>query len=181
MDAAAIARPYAAAAFSYAREQGTVDAWHQALVAMAQAVTALGELAAGGALVSGAQATEVALAAADACGGADASLQRFVDLLQENDRVFALPAIAARFAQLHRDEAGIVAVRVESALPLEDTAAFDQLLQQRLGKQVQTTYVENAELLGGVRVYVADDVIDASIRGRLERLAAALGVDGART
>ena len=174
MDAAAIARPYAAAAFAYASEQKAVDAWRQALSAMAQALDAVEKVAAAGALVTGAQAAEIALAAADAAGGADPSLHRFLQLLEENDRVFSLPQIFTRFEELRMEAEGVVAVRVESAMPIDDTAAFDKHLEERFGRKVQSTYAENPELLGGVRVYVADDVIDVSIRGRLERLAGAL-------
>lgn len=179
MDAAAIARPYAAAAFQHARAQDAIDDWQRALGQMAQAIGAVEEIAAAGALVSGEQAAEIALAAAAAGGGADEPQKRFVALLAENDRVFALPAIAARFDALRMEDANIVAAAVESALPIDDKAGFAAHLEKRLGKKVQATYRENPDLLGGARVYVNDDVIDASIRGRLERLAATLSGNAA--
>lgn len=181
MDAAAIARPYAAATFAYAQENKAVSAWQQSLSAMAQSLSAVEEVVAGGALVTSEQAADIAIAAADAAGGADPAQQRFLQLLAENDRVFSLPAIFARFEHLRMEAEGVVAVHVESAMPMENTGDFDKHLKQRLGKEVQSSYAENPELLGGVRVYVADDVIDASIRGRLERLAETLAAGAVKT
>lgn len=174
MDAVAVARPYAAAAFAHARADGGVERWLGVLTAMAAAMAALAVRAAGGALVSAAQAAAVALAAADAVGGADAAVHRFVMVMAENDRMLAMPAVLARFDAMRREEAGIVAVRVVSALPIADREGFDRFLAARVGKTVESTYEEDAELLGGVRVYVGDYVIDASIRGRMDRLAETL-------
>ncbi len=170
MDAVAIARPYAAAAFAYAQEKNAIENWQQAIANMAQAVAAVRQLVAEGALITETQAAEIAQSAAESGGGASDEQKRFISLLLENGRVFALPEIAERFNVLGMEHAGVIPVRVESAMPIKDKAGFDQHLAQRFDKKVQTTYEENSELLGGVRVYVNDDVIDASIRGRLDRL-----------
>lgn len=169
-----VSRPYAAAAFRYAQETGTIDSWQTALTAMADATRAVQQILESGVFVSEAQAVDIATEAAQLCGGLDEAQQRFVALLAENDRVFVLPAIAARFEALRLEAAGIVRVRIESALPMSDTAGFDDYLEKRLGRKVQSLYEENSALIGGVRVYVNDDVIDASIRGRLDRMAETL-------
>ena len=181
MDAVAVARPYAAAVFQHARTKQTVDSWQRVLLQMGQAITAVRSLVADGVLVSGAQASDIALAAAEAGGGVDGEHERFLQLLLENDRVFVLPEIASRFDVLRMEAAGIVAVRVESAMPIKDKKGFNQHLEKRLGKTVEAMYEENSELLGGVRVYVDDDVIDASIRGRLDKLAATLTSGAAKS
>ena len=174
MDATAVARPYAAAAFAHAQQNDAIVLWQQALACLAQAAQALNQAVAGGSLISSAEAAAVVLEVAEAAGGLTEEQKRFVGLLAENDRIFALPSVSSRFDELRREAAGVVLVRVESALPIDDREGFNRYLETRLGKKSEVTYEENSELLGGVRIYVNDDVIDASIRGRLERLAATL-------
>lgn len=168
---AAVARPYAAAAFAYARGQGAVAAWESALDNLAAAAGAV--FAASRKLVS-----DRALAAAlGDVVALDAAQWRFLTTVAENGRVAALPHIAERFRALRLDDEGVVPVRVESAQPISDRAAFDQFLARWVGARVQSTYVENPALIGGARVYARDDVLDASVLGRLKNLASSLKND----
>lgn len=93
-----------------------------------------------------------------------------------NRRLENIGAIARQFEEMHLDEQNIAKLRVESARPMNGGAQkeFNKFLTQKYGREVRAEYSENPELLGGVRVYHKNNVLDASIRGRLERLAAAL-------
>lgn len=168
----AVARPYAAAVFAHARADDSVAAWGTMLATMAQVAAALVEHTRGSYLVSAQETTDIILEAlGDDIGQAP---KNFLAALADNDRLTALPAIAERFDELRREDAGIVQVRVESAQAFADKKAkesFNEFLAAWQGKTVQVDYEENPALIGGVRVYVRDNVLDASIRGRLDKLA----------
>jgi F-type H+-transporting ATPase subunit delta len=65
---------------------------------------------------------------------------------------------------------------VESAAPLDPTmrGGFEQQLRRLYGAGVVASFSENPSLLGGVRIKVASDVYDGSIRARLAALQARL-------
>ena len=66
--------------------------------------------------------------------------------------------------------------RVETATPLEDgqRQAIEDGLARRYGSAVDTTFVVEPALVGGVRLTVGSDVYDGSIRARLAALEARL-------
>jgi F-type H+-transporting ATPase subunit delta len=47
-------------------------------------------------------------------------------------------------------------------------------LERKFGCKIQATVKVDAELIGGVRIAVGDEVIDASVRGKLAAMATAL-------
>jgi F-type H+-transporting ATPase subunit delta len=78
-----------------------------------------------------------------------------------------------RLVQLDHDRHTAI---VESAAPL-DTLVRRELegdLRRMYGPGIVTSFAENPALLGGVRIKVASDVYDGSIRGRLAALQARL-------
>jgi F-type H+-transporting ATPase subunit delta len=83
-----------------------------------------------------------------------------------------LPAVIREFRRLYRTREGIVEATVTTATALD--AAEVEALQDRLeattGQRVELTQQVDAQLLGGVQVRVGDQLIDGSVRGRLERL-----------
>jgi F-type H+-transporting ATPase subunit delta len=84
----------------------------------------------------------------------------------------ALPAVAAHFDRLLDQSRGIVAATVTSAAPLspDEAKAVGSRVEAMTGKQVRLTAAVDPELIGGLVVRVGDQWIDASVRGRLERL-----------
>ena len=66
-------------------------------------------------------------------------------------------------------------VIVESAVELDEAARQQVVgkLSAQYGADLQVEYKLNAELIGGLRIQVGDDVFDGSVDGRLKRLAAA--------
>ena len=97
-------------------------------------------------------------------------------VLLENGRLTALPEIAAQFVALKNSRAGVLDARVESPFPL-DAQALSELnaaLERRFGRKLRPILALVPELIGGVRVVVGDQVLDASVRARLEQMKAAL-------
>jgi F-type H+-transporting ATPase subunit delta len=113
----------------------------------------------------------------DLCGGQlDAESENFVRLLVANGRLDLIASIAEQFEQFRAEEEGYLDVEVCSAYPLED-AERDKLtavLQTALGKQPRLHVTVDEALIGGVLVKAGDRVIDASVRGQVQRLATRL-------
>jgi F-type H+-transporting ATPase subunit delta len=97
---------------------------------------------------------------------------RLVALLVERGKVGALPRVSAEFNRQLNAHRGVVEATVTSAVPLtpDETAAIRRRVEAMAGSEVELTTQVNPELLGGVTIQVRDRLLDASIRGRLERL-----------
>lgn len=170
-----LARPYAEAAFRIAREANQLDAWLNALNRMAAVVADAGMRALlDNPRISTAVATNLLLEVA----GKDLSTEQknFAQLLAESDRLPVLPEICELFADLKNGTEGVKEAQITSAFPI-DSAALANLvadLERRFHGKVQASVVVDPELIGGVRIAVGDQVIDASVRGKLAQMATAL-------
>ena len=94
----------------------------------------------------------------------------------ENGRLTALPEIAQQYHVLVNAKSGVSDATVYSAFPL-DNAQLDDLtaaLQRRFGRKLNASVIVQPELIGGVRVVVGDEVLDTSVKARLESMKAAL-------
>jgi F-type H+-transporting ATPase subunit delta len=168
---ATIARPYAKAAFAYAREQGQLAEW-SGWLATARAVVLSEEFqklerSPG---VSSAQLEELV---AGICGdGIDASGRALLRLLTENGRLDFLPEITARFQELEAEDRNVADVEVVSASGLDarQQARLAAAMQTRLRRDVRLHCSVDPALLGGAVVRSGDLLIDGSLRGKLERL-----------
>jgi len=170
-----LARPYAEAVFALACEHGKLDRWAESLSRLA-AVTADARVRdwMSNPGVDVAQTVQLLQQAAGL--EADAEEANFLQLLAENDRAQVLPEISTLFAGLKNAHEGVKEALVTSAFPI------DEATLQRLTKDVEThfkskvhvTVEVDPELIGGVRIAVGDEVIDASVRGKLAILSAAL-------
>lgn len=170
---ATIARPYAEALFQAAQADlnGTA-AWLDALAAVA-ANPQLLEFA-GNPKVSDEQVMEVITSSASV-KLPDAG-RNFLRLLVENGRLAALPEIAQQFRQLKNARSGASDAVVYSAYPIDATQLGDlaATLEKRFGRKLNLTVQEDPSLIGGVRVVVGDEVLDTSVKARLEQMKVAL-------
>ena len=169
-----IARPYADAAFKFALEANQLPAWSDAINRLA-AVMATEEAHQ---LVGNPRLStdKVGALLADAAGQLTPEQRNFVQLLAQNDRLTVLPEIAAQYdAQRHRHD-NVLEVKVHSAYPLTEQQIADitGTLQEKYGRRVNASVDVDSSLIGGVSIQVGDEVIDASVRGKLARLAANL-------
>ena len=101
-------------------------------------------------------------------------------LLAQRGRFEILGAIAAEYTRLLNRRRGIVEAVVTSALPLnaEENAALQARLEAMTGSAVQLRANVDPALIGGLTVRVGDQLLDASLRGRLERLRIQLAGSG---
>jgi F-type H+-transporting ATPase subunit delta len=97
---------------------------------------------------------------------------RLTSLLVERGKVRALPRVSAEFNRQLNAHRGVVEATVTSAVPLtaDETAAIRSRVEAMAGSAVELTLEVNPDLLGGLTIQVRDRLLDASIRGRLERL-----------
>ena len=168
---ATIARPYAKAAFAYARTAGALAEWSEGLNAAAE-IVADARVAA---LVGNPQWTAAGLT--EFIGGVagarlDAAMRNFVAVLAENRRLPLLPEIAAHYEVLRAQIENTVDVEVVSAVALDaaQTETLRQALDKRLKRRVRMQNRVDPTLLGGAVIRAGDLVIDGSLKGRLERL-----------
>jgi F-type H+-transporting ATPase subunit delta len=100
----------------------------------------------------------------------------FLRTLLDNGRIAALPEIAAQFRALVNAQSGVSDAVIESAYPIDGSALADVVgtLEKRFGRKLKATVAVKPELIGGIRVLVGDEVLDTSVRARLEQMKTAL-------
>ena len=100
----------------------------------------------------------------------------FLRMVIENGRLAVLPEIAHQFRALKNAQGGSSDAVVYSAFPIDAAALADlgQVLQKRFGRQLNLTVQQDPSLIGGVRVVVGDEVLDTSVKARLEQMKVAL-------
>jgi F-type H+-transporting ATPase subunit delta len=84
------------------------------------------------------------------------------------------PRVLVEFLRLVRLNRGRYTAVVESTVPLTDSLRerVQADLMRAHGPALQTSFVENPALLGGLRIKVAGKVYDGSVRARLQAIAA---------
>jgi F-type H+-transporting ATPase subunit delta len=172
---ATIARPYAKAAFEYARDANAFAEWSQGLKVAAE-IVADPHVAPLTKNPQWSAADLVSLITDVAAAKLNAGMQNFVRVLAENHRLLLLPEIAAHYEVLRSAVENTLDVEVVSAVAL-DAAQQEKLkvaLSTRLKRRVRMRNVVDSTLLGGALVRAGDLVIDGSLKGRLERLATEL-------
>jgi len=171
---ATLARPYARAAFSYARDSGDFASW-SAVLATGAAVAAsagAGQLFGNPRVEPTELAELIAGVARDAGAKVGDAHRNFLALLADNRRLSCLPELAQQFEALRAEVENTLDVEVVSALPLsaEQKATLSAALAKRFKRQVRITETVDPTLVGGAVVRAGDLVIDGSLRGRLARL-----------
>jgi F-type H+-transporting ATPase subunit delta len=167
----AAARRYAEAAFQVAQADGTLDRW-EADLATAAEILGRPDVAP----VVGNPAVPVAqrLGVVQQLLGSRVSPQalRLISLLVERGRVNGLPKVRDDYHALLNAHRGVVEATVTSAVPLtaDETAAIRSRVEAMAGSAIELRTEVNPDLIGGLTVQVRDRLLDASIRGRLERL-----------
>jgi F-type H+-transporting ATPase subunit delta len=94
----------------------------------------------------------------------------------DNGRLNALPEIAAQYRALVNASAGVSDAKITSAFPLDAGQLADVVatLEKRFGRKLNATVAVDDSLIGGIRVEVGDEVLDTSVRARLEQMKVAL-------
>ena len=170
---ATIARPYAEALFKTAgADLAGAALWLEELAAIASNVQ-LRQFA-GNPSVTAKQTFDV-IAGVAKTPLSDAA-KNFLRAVIDNGRISVLPEIASQFRALKNARCGSSDAVVYSAFPL-DAAALDDLaatLEKRFDRKLNVTVELEPALIGGVRVVVGDEVLDTSVKARLEQMKVAL-------
>jgi F-type H+-transporting ATPase subunit delta len=169
-----VARPYAKAAFEYALEKSAVDQWQEmleflALVAQNDQVKQV--------LLSNLSAQKKAeLLNGIGAEQLDEKGQNLVKVLAENQRLDALPEVAAIFADFKAEYDKEIDVDVTAAIELDkkQQTSLTKALEKRLERKVKLNCKVDASVVAGLIIQAGDVIIDGSINTKLNRLADAL-------
>ncbi len=174
-ETATLARPYAEAVFRLADASGALAPWSGTLRTLAQVVSHpdMQECLAKYDL-SVAQLRDLFLSLCP--DGLPAEAKTFIGLLVEYDRLALLPEIFTQFETLKNEREGVVDARIATAFALEGAqlAGLVADLEKRFKRKINPQVSIDRDLIGGVRVVVGDEVIDGSVRGKLNAMAAGL-------
>jgi F-type H+-transporting ATPase subunit delta len=167
----AAARRYAEAAFQVAQADGTLDRWQADL---ASAAELLGRPDVAPVVGSPAVALSQRQGIVQQLLGPRIAPEalRLVTLLVERGKVDGLRSVSEHYNRMLNAHRGVVEATVTSAVPLtaDETAAIQTRVEAMAGSAVELRTEVNPDLIGGLTIQVRDRLLDASIRGRLERL-----------
>ncbi len=173
---ATIARPYAEALFRVAKSQDLAT-WSALIAEMGQVaantdVKALAHNLA----VSHQQVVDMILALLRSPQAAHAEVKNFVATLVDNGRLIALPEIARQFQVMKNVQEGAADAEIISAFEMIEAQVKDLIatLEKKFGRKLNPSVTVDNSLIGGVRVVVGDEVLDTSVRAKLQELHAAL-------
>lgn len=170
-----VARPYARAAFEYARSRKAVPQWSDQLALLAALVRddRLQSLLHSPKLT---RPERAALLVKVGDKKLDEAARNFVGLLAANNRLEVLPEIAVQFERLRAEQESTLEVRLISAqnVPKAEQEAIVKALEKRFGKKVELHTEKDETLIGGAVIKAGDLVIDGSYKSRLQKLATAL-------
>lgn len=170
-DLAKIARPYALAAFEYAKDHDQIESWSNMLNAYAaflQQPELLQFLK--NPAYNLKQQTDLLLHLKPDL--LDEFKQNFIKLLAENRRLAMLPLIAQLFAQLRAESEKTQEVWLKSAVPLQESylKKMTALLEKKFQRKVELQCEVDPDLIGGLYIQAGDYVVDGSVKGQLTRM-----------
>lgn len=174
---ASLAGRYATALFDLARDQNQIAVVEGSLATLRAALAQSDDfrLITSSPLVSRSAASRAVTAAAREMG-VDALTVNFLGVLASNRRLAALGDISRAFGQLAAAYRGEASAQVTSAHPLTDDQvdALKAQLKARVGRDVSVDLTVDPAILGGLVVKIGSQMIDSSIRTRLNTLAHAM-------
>lgn len=174
---ASLSGRYATALFDLAREQKALVEVESSLTTVRQALTESDDFRAltRSPLIARGAAIKAVTGVAGTLG-LDALTTKFLGVLAENRRLADLPAIIRTFRTLAARFRGETTAEVVSAHPLTETQvdALKQQLRTRVGRDVNVDLSVDPSLLGGLVVKIGSQMIDSSIKTRLNSLAHAM-------
>jgi F-type H+-transporting ATPase subunit delta len=170
-----IARPYAEAVFKSAKANKTIAAWSDMLKYAAaisketQVRTLIGNPS-----ISAKQLTDVFLAICT--NKLNEEGRNLITLMAENGRLDVLPQVSELYEQLKSQHEGVLDAKIVSAFEL-NAAQLRKLivmLEKKYKHEINAKVSVDPELIGGVKVEIGDEILDTSVRGKLEAMAVAL-------
>ncbi|MEI9850990.1 MAG: F0F1 ATP synthase subunit delta [Sphingomonas sp.] len=174
---ASLSGRYATALFGLARDAKALPKVEASLATVSQALAESADFAAlvASPLVSRGDAAKAVAAVAEVLG-LDGTTASFLGVLAQNRRLAQLPAVIRAFRSLAAAHRGETNAQVVSAHPLSpgQVDALKAQLRTRVGRDVTIDLSVDPSLLGGLVVKIGSQMIDSSIRTRLNSLAHAM-------
>ncbi|MDH5204600.1 MAG: F0F1 ATP synthase subunit delta [Hylemonella sp.] len=170
---ATIARPYAEALFkACAKELQATESWLEEMAAIAENPQLLAF--ASDPNVTAKQIFDVIAGVAKST--LNDAAKNFLHTVVENGRLAVLPEIANQFRALKNAQAGVSDAVIYSAFAIDDSVLADvkAVLEKRFARKLNVSVQLAPDLIGGIRVVVGDEVLDTSVRARLEQMKVAL-------
>jgi F-type H+-transporting ATPase subunit delta len=164
-------RVYARALFEAAQERKRLETVQEQLEQVVTAAASVPELRE---LLRNPQLDPRTRAAAleEVLSGGDELLRNFLLLLADKGRIGELEVIAQEFERLVAEEEGVLNAELTTAVELSDDDERRLLgqIEEASGRKVEATRQVDPDLIGGIVLQVGSHRLDASVRGRLDRL-----------
>jgi F-type H+-transporting ATPase subunit delta len=174
---ASLAGRYASALFGLARDERQIDAVSRSLDSLDRALAESADFAA---LISSPMVSREEAGKALAGLGGELQLDpitaNFLGVIARNGRKGQLGNIIRTFRRLAAEHRGETTAEVITAHPLKDdqVAALKTQLRSRAGREVMIDATIDPAILGGIKIKMGSQMIDASIQTKLNRLATAM-------
>ena len=169
-----IARPYAKAAFDFAVESQAVSSWSDMLSFAAEVAKNENVVT----FLAGSHSPDVTSDLfIKVCGEQlNEQGQNFIKVMAENGRLVALPAVAELFEEFKAQFENEIEVDVTSATEISDAqqSSLVGALEKRLARKIKLNCNIDSAVVGGMLIKAGDTVIDATVRGKLDRLSTVL-------
>ena len=171
---ATVARPYAEALYRVAKS-GNLAAWSELVSEMAN-VAAHADVQALSQNPNVPEEQIVAIFLALLKSPLTDEAKNFIGMLVENGRLSLLPEIGAQFHVLKNAQEGAADAEITSAFALSDAQVKELIatLEKKFGRKLNPSVAVDNSLIGGVRVVVGDEVLDTSVRAKLQQMHVAL-------
>jgi len=171
-----IARPYAEAAFGYAKQQNALQSWSDVLANLA-AISLNDDMAkflANPAFSKG-QKLDVFYGLLGAASE-DSAVKNFLDALADQGRLSTLGFVAQLFEELKASEEKRIKASIASAMELNDEqkSKLSAALNSKFGADVDVEYITDSALIAGVRIKVGDWVVENTAVTQIQKLGAAI-------
>jgi F-type H+-transporting ATPase subunit delta len=170
-----LARPYAEAVFHMAQSENDLASWSSRVQSLALIVAdaQLARLIADPAVAAERVASLIIDVAGSDLGERGGN---FVKVLAENDRLSLVPEIGVQFEALKANAEGTLEATITSAQELTQAQIDDLVagLKAKFNRAVNVQVALDPELIGGAVIAIGDQVIDGSVKGRLQRMSFAL-------
>jgi len=175
---ATVARPYAEALFRVAqagKESFNLAAWSELVAELAQ-IGAHPEVQAFARNPKASHSDIVAVFKALVKAPLNQEADNFLTMLIENGRIALLPEIGAQFQALKNAQEGAADAVITSAFDLSSTQVSELVatLEKKFSRKLNPVVSVDPALIGGVRVVVGDEVLDTSVRAKLQQMRVAL-------
>ncbi|MBS0300510.1 MAG: F0F1 ATP synthase subunit delta [Proteobacteria bacterium] len=174
-EAITVARPYAEAVYKHAVTNESLAQWSKVLqLAAAVAENENVKSLIGNPVISAKQLSEIFIEIGKSKFNSEA--RNLLMLLAENKRIVILPQISQLFEQLKAQHEGVLEAKVVSAFEMEgkQLKKLVEDLERKFKRKIEAQVSVDSELIGGIKVEIGDEILDASVRGKLEAMAIAL-------